>query len=321
MFRTTTKTGLFALLTACLGAAALAADAPPESAPQFTLRELGSGVHLVVPVTPAPDAVNALVVERSDGLLVVEAQPTPAAARSMLSSIARTIPGPVRLLVLSHPHAESSGGATAFPASTVVIAADGYEEAIADESYDFGAESRELAGDGWTDPPRRRATLTLSGRATLADGDLTVVVQPIGQAHTRGDLIVEVPERGVLWLGGLVVPPRNAVWAGADSRIGSWLPTINALLKSESSTIVGLRAGPLDRDGLRALRDSLAWLRGQVENAFIERVPLESMRARVLAADDIGRFFDDPADDPFLPRLIDRVIDEAVAQRRKRGVM
>src|SRR5262247_523371 len=86
--------------------AVLAAAAPP---PPFQLSDLAPGVHLVRPSDPADRGrINALVVEQAAGLVVVNAQPTPAAAKEMLALLASKLPGrSVRMLVLAHPHADA----------------------------------------------------------------------------------------------------------------------------------------------------------------------------------------------------------------------
>jgi hypothetical protein len=72
-------------------------------------------------------------------------------------------------------------------------------------------------------------------------------------------------------------------------------------------------------DSVRALRDALAWMRGQVEYGFTERVKLEDIPARVLATPGMAQHFDLSASPPFVQLLIEQVLAESVEHRRKRG--
>src|SRR5262245_4266973 len=197
------------LFLSILGASGGAAA--PETARPFTEETLSEGVHLFRPATEGSGRSNSLVVVRQDGLLVVDAQPTPQAARELLGAIKAVSSLPVRYLVLTHPHAEAAGGATAFPESTLVIGAAGCRFAMADPQYDFGGESRREAKDpaAWREPERRPPVLSLTASTMLEDPKHRVVLVPVPRAHTRGDLLVSVPDAGVLAVGHLVGGSRN----------------------------------------------------------------------------------------------------------------
>src|SRR6187455_3658324 len=89
-------------------ALALAAASPvaAKRLGEFEIQELAKGVTLLSGQT------NSIVVERKDGLLVIDAQPSPEAGRALLAAIAKISKQPVRYLVLTHPHADAAGGAS-----------------------------------------------------------------------------------------------------------------------------------------------------------------------------------------------------------------
>src|SRR6185503_15148986 len=119
--------------TATLAAALLAILTLSAAEPRpFTEEKLAEGVHLFRPADPSSARSNSLVVVRQDGLLVVDAQPTPEAARELLAAARSVSSLPVRYLVLTHPHAEAAGGASAFPDSTLVIGSAGCRFAMTD---------------------------------------------------------------------------------------------------------------------------------------------------------------------------------------------
>lgn len=306
--------------TAALGAvpcALLLAVSCRGGGAAFSFETVADGIALYH-AGPA-GSCNSLVVERGDGLLVVDAQPTPAAALRLLAAIEARYARPVRYLVLSSPHAESAGGASAFPASTLVVSSFAAAEALADPGYDWGAEERARAADPekWAEPPRPVPTLQLRATVELADPSRPVQLRVHARAHSRGDLSVYLPAAGVLYVGGLAVGDGNPY--GVDADVGRWLGLLNAIIVDAPRFVVGLRGPAADVRPLIALRDALAWLRGQVEEGFIDRLPPEETIARVLADPGLRERFAVDDEPSFLPDLVRRVVEEGIGQRRKRG--
>lgn len=297
------------LAAPCFGQAAFIAEPAAE------------GIVLFRPATEGTARANSLVVDRADGLLVVDAQPTPAAAQELLAAVAQRFSKPVRYLVLSHPHAEAAGGASAFPESTLVIASADYLAALSDPEYDFGAEARARADAPatWTEPPRRRPTLGIRATVDLEDPLRSVQLQVQARSHSVADLTVFFPASGVLYVGGLISPDRTP-YTG-DAVIGRWIGLLNAIIVDGPRTIVGLYGPVTDLREVMALRDGFAWVRGQVEEGFIDRLAPEVIERRVLAAPELRNRFGKGDSASFLPLLVRQVVLENVAQRKKRGLM
>lgn len=313
-------------LVAALAAAVPAAPAPGRpAADAFRAEMLADGVAFFRPVDPGPLGLrrtNALVVRRDDGLLVVGAQPSPEAARELLGSIAATFSEPVRYLVLTHPTVAETGGASAFPPDALRIAAEGYLEALADPEFDRGAELRATAGapEAWSAPPPEEPDLALRGTALLRDARHPVELQIAPPAYAPGGLLVELPADGVVWLGPILFPPGTV--PNADLAVlDAWMAVLNRTLTRRVETALPRDGGLLERGEIAASRDALAWLRGQVEAAFVRRVPLGEIRGVVLGAEDLDRHFAlDPAERPRFDVLLERAIGDAVREREKRGL-
>jgi glyoxylase-like metal-dependent hydrolase (beta-lactamase superfamily II) len=226
-----------------------------------------------------------------------------------------------RDLVLSHPHVEAAGGATGFPAEVLVVASEQCADALRDPAYDVGAETRARASDPerWTEPPRARPQLVLRGVVVLHDPERPVTVMPHAHGHSVGDTLVTLERQQIVHAGGLVVTDRNPYAKDAD--IGAWLATLNGLARQAPRLLVGTRGRALDVDAVRRQRDALAWLRGQVEFGFTEQVPLDEIPARVLAVPAAREHFDLDASPAFVQLLIEQVLAESVAHRRKRGTL
>ncbi len=307
------------LLLAVLLAAPCFGQAAPSGA--FVAEPAAEGIVLFRPAREGTARTNSLVVDRADGLLVVDAQPTPAAARELLAAVAERFSKPVRYLVLSHPHAEAAGGASAFPEETLLIASADYLTALGDPQYDFGAEARARADApaSWTEPPRRRPTLGIRATVDLEDPLRRAQLAVQARSHSIADLTVFFPDSGVLYLGGLISPERTP-YAG-DALIGRWLGLLNSIIVDGPRTIVSLYGPVTDLREVIALRDGFAWLRGQVEEGFVDRLAPEAIEQRVLAVPELRSRFGRGDSATFLPLLVRQAVLENVAQRKKRGLM
>ncbi|HKQ59973.1 MAG TPA: MBL fold metallo-hydrolase [Candidatus Polarisedimenticolaceae bacterium] len=290
-------------------------------APAWTHEQLGPGVHFFQVPAASTELTNTLVVERADGLLVVDAQPTAAAARALLGEIARFSSKPVRYLVLSNPHAEATGGASAFADSTLLVAAEGCQQALADPAFDVGAESRAQAPKPaeWVAPPRRPPVLILPpARLLLDDPDHPVEILPLRVAHTPGDLLVNLPRDGVLYAGALLFADRNPYLH--DGNVFGWLNVLLNLAREEHPRLIPLRGPPLRSDDVRQLSAAFAWARGRVEAAFRDEMPSGRIAERVLADEAIREHFDLSIQPSFVREMLEIVVREALDERRKRGV-
>jgi cyclase len=321
------------LLTLCVAAPARSPIAAPQQNPEsvgldetagspvsFQVEQLAEGVLLFRPKGGRLDLNNSLVVVRHDGLLVIDAQPSPQAARSFLADLKSVLGQEPRYLVLSHPHAEAAGGASAFPTSTLVIGTDGFVEAIAETDFDFGAELRQRSREGarWQEPPRVKSTLTVFHRTRLEDPARPVELLPLPPAHTEGDLLVQLPRQQIIYAGALLALDRNPYAAHAN--VAGWLSALNNIAKSRPSIVVPLHGPASPLLALRAQRDGFAWLRGQIDLAFVNELKAPEITDSILKVEDLAERFDTAAEPSFLRGLIDQAVAEAVEQRKKRGL-
>lgn len=285
----------------------------------FRVEEPEPGVLVFRPVD-GTHHVNGLVFERTDGLLAVDAQPSPEAARDLLAAIRSRTSRPIRYLVFTHPHLDSYGGASAFPRDTLRIASRGFRDAMADLERDPAVESRLRRGYPAEDEPpvREQATLVLFGRTRLEDARHPIILLPAPHAHSTGDLLVYQPDASVVAAGDLAFADGRP-FAG-DARIGGWIGQIDLLRTMAPATVVPLRGPVVDAGRMKASRDAFEWIGEQVDEAFREQVPPDQIAARILGAEGLDRYFVRDPNSPFLGGLIERVIEEARERRRREGL-
>lgn len=145
-------------------------------------------------------------------------------------------------------------------------------------------------------------TRTVSERLTLARAGRTVELLHLGKGHTRGDLVVWLPEERVVVTGDLVVAPVPLV--GADqSYVDEWVSTLDRLLDLGAEVVVPGH-GPVLRGAEQILlyRDFLAAVAEQASRALAEGKTLDEA---VRGMDMAGFRARMTGGDPVLERLFD----------------
>ncbi len=313
-------TAAFLALLALAPAAAVAeGSAEARRIGPFAVDTLEAGVHLFRPADAGSGRPNSLVVERDDGVLVVDGQATPAAAKELLEAIGKLTPKPVRFLVYSHPHADAAGGASGFPREVLVVSSDGCRASLADPSFDFGSEERALEGEGWQEPARRLPTAVTSSELRLEDSKHPVQILPIQAkpAHSAGDTLVWLHDDGIVVVGDLIAPFRGVWSRGAN--LGNWIGVLNDILSEQPKIVVPLHGPATDARDVRLTRDAFNWVRGRVQQGFVDHVPTGIIPDRVLESVDLAQYFDPSAPRPILRDLIEQAVREAIEWRRKHG--
>jgi glyoxylase-like metal-dependent hydrolase (beta-lactamase superfamily II) len=191
---------------------------------------------------------NTGVVIGENSVLVVDAQPTANGAEAVLAEIAKVTDKPVKHVVLTHYHADTSLGAAAFEPSEI-IASDLTRRMIeergqADRSTSL-SRAPELFGGAKRLPAQIRPTMSFASSMSVNLGRREVRLMHLGRGHTMGDVVVWVPDAGVLFAGDLVANQAACYcgdahlsdWPKALSRIAAFRP--NALMPGRGRALVG----------------------------------------------------------------------------------
>jgi len=173
---------------------------------------------------------NSGVVIGDDGVMVIDAQATPAMAEDVIRRIRTVTDKPIKYVVLSHYHAVRVLGASAYRAGEIIASRATYEmirergkEDMASEIGRFprlfrGAEA--IPGLTWP-------TMTFDRELTIWMGKLEVRLIHVGAGHTRGDTIAWLPGQKVLFSGDLV--EFNAGIYTGDAHLQAWPDSLEKL--------------------------------------------------------------------------------------------
>jgi glyoxylase-like metal-dependent hydrolase (beta-lactamase superfamily II) len=201
----------------------------------ITFKEIGRDLYAFT----AEGDPNSGIIVGDDGVIVVDAQATPALAGEVIQRVRQVTEKPIKYVVLSHYHAVRVLGASAYRAQEIV-ASDTCRAMIAErgqEDWDseYGRFPRLFRGaeaiPGLTWP-----TLTFKGAMSLYLGKRRVDLMHIGRAHTAGDIIAHVPDANVVFSGD-IVEYKSACYCG-DAHFANWPGTLSRLAGFKAEALV-----------------------------------------------------------------------------------
>jgi glyoxylase-like metal-dependent hydrolase (beta-lactamase superfamily II) len=226
-----------------------------------TLERLADGVYAFT----AEGDPNVGCIVGTDAILAIEARATPFMARKWIDVIRADVSDlPFGDLVLTHYHAVRTLGASAFEARRMIAHANTKalieERGAEDWASEQGRMPRLFAG-AETIPGLTRPTDTFDEEMTIDLGNRRVELRYLGRGHTRGDLVVWLPDERILFAGDLV-EAQAAPYMG-DSYPGAWsTTTLDNVAALGATQLVGGR-GPVVRDEAvaTAIEDTRAFVR------------------------------------------------------------
>ena len=203
------------------------ASANDLSEKQVSFDELGPGLYAYT----AEGDPNSGVILGPDGVVVVDAQATPAMAQDVMARISTVTPLPVTQLVLTHYHAVRVLGASGYPAVRNIICSEVTRELIVergqqDMDSEIGRFPRLFRGKE-SIPGLTWPTHSFQRRMTLWLGAREAQVIHIGRAHTMGDTVVWLPKEKVLFAGDTV--EFAATPYCGDAHFTDWPATLEAI--------------------------------------------------------------------------------------------
>jgi glyoxylase-like metal-dependent hydrolase (beta-lactamase superfamily II) len=218
-------------------------------------------------------------------------------------------------LVLTHYHAVRTLGASAFGARRILAHAN--TKALIDErgSEDWASEQgrmpRLFAG-AETIPGLTHPTDTFDDALTLDLGNRRVELRHLGRGHTSGDIVVWLPDDGILFAGDLV-EAQAAPYMG-DSYPAEWsTTTLDNVAALDARQLVGGR-GPVVRDEAvaTAIEDTRAFVRTTLDGTREVRDRGGSLRDAFEAVHDrlAPRYAGFPIFEHTMPFNVQRTWDE-----------
>ena len=138
----------------------------------------------------------------NSGVVSIDTTSTEFRNRAYIDAIASVTSQPVKLLVNTHHHADHTHGNYLFPEATIISHASCRDVMLATGIPDYRAAFPTV---DWGDLKFRAPDITFEGSTTIHLDDVTIDLFDVGfVAHTEGDVLAWLPDRGVLFTGDLI---------------------------------------------------------------------------------------------------------------------
>jgi len=234
--------------------------------------ELAPGVFAYVQATGAFCVANAgIIAGGATGTTVVDALFTPSMTRTLIDEVKRVSMSRIARLVSTHHHVDHTLGNALFPRDTEILA---HARAKAEmERVGLGVlriiERMAPRFQGQLEAIEERLPdATFDGEALeIEAGGRRARLLHFGTAHTRGDVMVHLPEEKILFLGD--VGFFNVTPMAFEGHMGNWIRTCDRVLEEIDADVLVPGHGPLGtKDDLRSFREYLRLVYDESRRAF-----------------------------------------------------
>jgi glyoxylase-like metal-dependent hydrolase (beta-lactamase superfamily II) len=235
---------------------------------------------------------NSIVRVTSEGVILVDTKlPGEANYNALMEQIRSVTMQPVRVVIVTHHHADHTGNNDRFVAAGVQVI--GHEQLAKNlDTYQF-------------DPrPAKPTTTYTTAEHIVRLGGVEVRVLHLGRAHTGGDSVVYFPDVRVIATSDAVTTGTQgplADYAGGGS-FGDWTRVLDAMLKRDFDTAIP-GAGPvLTKADVQDFRTKINTVMTRASELAKKGVSKDQLLMQ-LKTDDIGWAPRVPQIDPFYEEL------------------
>jgi len=222
---------------------------------------------------------NAGFVVTPEGVVVFDTLGSPSLAASMVDQIRRATPLPIKLVIVSHYHADHYYGLQVFKDLGAEIWAHQAAKGVFQlpETKDRFEQRKDVLAPWVSDRHQRfvEPDRWLAGDTDFQFGGVHFQLRHVGPAHSAEDMALFVTEDQVLYAGDLVFKGRVPFVGDADSRL--WLAALDKLIALNPKILVpGHGEASMDPMGdLTLTRDYLRYLRQEMGKAVADLVPFD----------------------------------------------
>src|SRR6202171_1360548 len=215
------------------------------------LHELGNGLYAYLQPDGSWGWSTAGLIPDGEASLLVDTLYTPKLAAEMLGAMRAAVPAAKEIDVVVNTHANSDHcwGNQLFDASEIVASSACAAEmqellpttfagliAGVDQLGTLGAFAKRVFGPfDFSDITLTPPTRTFDSELTLMVGDKEVHLSEVGPAHTRGDVLVDVPSERTVFTGDILFAGAHpVVWVS----VANWIRGCDRILGMEVDVVV-----------------------------------------------------------------------------------
>lgn len=226
---------------------------------------------------------NAGFVITPAGVVVFDTLGTPSLAAELVKQIRKITQQPIKIVIISHYHADHYYGTQVFKEwGAEIWAHKNGQGAIRTDAAAARLAQRKETLFPWVDQNTHLtpADKWLAGDTDFEMGGVHFALRFVGPAHSAEDMAMLVKEDGVLYAGDLVFKGRVPFIGDADSK--AWLAALNKLIALKPRVLVPGHgaASNTPLTDLTLTRDYLTYVRTEMGKAVKDLVPFDEAYAR-----------------------------------------
>jgi glyoxylase-like metal-dependent hydrolase (beta-lactamase superfamily II) len=251
---------------------------------QYTkgLHDIGNGIYAYLQPDGSWGWSNAGLIVDGDQALLVDTLFDLKLTEAMLSEMRRATAAAelIKTLINTHANGDHCWGNQLVEGAEVITSRSSAEEMaevpaamlaqamqMAPDMGALGAYLLRIFGDfdfdgiGLVAPTR-----TFDVELTLHVGDKQVQLTEVGPAHTRGDILVHLPQDRVVFTGDILfINGHPIVWAGP---VSNWIKACDRIMEMDVDVIVPGHGPITDKQGVAQVKDYLAYISAEARRHF-----------------------------------------------------
>ena len=137
----------------------------------------------------------------------------------------------------------------------------------ADQLGEVGTYLKDAFGPfDFTQVAEKLPTRTFNGQLSLSVGNKAIELIEVGPAHTRGDVLVHVPEDKTVFTGDILfIEGTPLMWAGP---VANWIKACDKIIAMQAEVIVPGHGPITDAAGVEQVKAYLSYIEGEARALF-----------------------------------------------------
>ncbi len=227
---------------------------------------------------------NAGFIVGKDYVVVVDSLATVSLTRKFRDEIGKVTDKPIRYLINTHHHGDHIYGNHVFAGATIIshdyCRRDVIQAGVMDPNA-LNSMFPEFDFRGITATP---ADISFDKHLTLHMDGREIKLLHFEPGHTAGDIIVYIPEDGIIFAGDFIFLYSTPV--GMEGFFAGWLRNLDAMAKLGAQTYVPGHGPVCGLEGLNLCRDYLIFVQREARKRFDEGMTVEQAAGDI----DLGQF-------------------------------
>ncbi len=227
---------------------------------------------------------NAGFIVGSDYVVVVDSLATVSLTQKFKDEIRKITDKPIRYLINTHHHGDHIWGNHVFAGATIISHNYCRHEAIEAGIMDPGLLNTVFPEFDFRGIAVTPADITFDKQLTLHMDGREVRLLYFGPGHTAGDIIVYLPEEGIIFAGDFIFLYSTPL--GMEGSFAGWLRNLDALANLGAHTYVPGHGPVCEVEGLNLCRDYLVFVQREAKKRFNEGMTVDEAAKDI----DLGQF-------------------------------